>query len=627
MSQGWFHQAGGILCALLLAASNTGRAGEAELRARIEANGREITALREQVRQLTSPESATGSPASGLTEDAVQAITARYLEDHPGAGMPPSVQVGYSRDAGFVIRSAPNPAYTNWQDESRIPFELRTHVRVNVAYIHYTVADQTNHLTQQHLVTPVGDYSQLMVKRAQVILDGTLFDPDLRFRFTLHGDTRGLPAGFQNNKVVQTAGSFTPSGAPVSILGGGVFLDNAVRMNDAWVAYDFHPLQDRSGPQAKGPDAPVLYTPTFTLIAGKKKPFFGLEEYLGSAMEQFVEYPMASLMFDPDDDNLMTTAGFQVRALDNRFFLEATLTNGSESITPNALMDRLPGFISGFWYDFGGSWNAAKKTLDLFGPCVSDLDFSARPVVRAGGSINLVPLDRRSIYGDAEQGRFFVTPGGPNGTRLINVLNGDGTPAPGFPAGAHAVDEFNAYSFNTFLAAKYHGWSLLNEWWLRDLNRLETVPAGGNLIIYQDALGPGGTSANALFTPHHDLIDLGMNLQTGYFLIPKRLEVAVRWSWVRGQSGDINGDHTFTTLTVPGVVGPVHLVQGAFTHFRQANEYTLGLNYYFKGQLLKWQSDVGFYEGGNPANPGASYPGFLAGADGILFRTQFCLLF
>ena len=36
--------------------------------------------------------------------DAVKKIVADYLKDNPGAGMPPSVQTGYSTTTGFVIR-------------------------------------------------------------------------------------------------------------------------------------------------------------------------------------------------------------------------------------------------------------------------------------------------------------------------------------------------------------------------------------------------------------------------------------------------------------------------------------------------------------------------------------------
>src|SRR5205085_1455001 len=113
--------------------------------------------------------------------------------------------------------------------------------------------------------------------------------------------------------------------------------------------------------------------------------------------------------------------------------------------------------------------------------------------------------------------------------------------------GTHAVDSFDAYSFNTFAAGHYKGFSFLNEWWLRDLNHFRTTPNGLGNIIYTSNFG------NSLFPANHALVDYGMNFQVGYFIIPKKLEVAARWSWIRGQSGDINGNGKATKVAVPGV--------------------------------------------------------------------------
>src|SRR5262249_22165733 len=110
-------------------------------------------------------------------------------------------------------------------------------------------------------------------------------------------------------------------------------------------------------------------------------------------------------------------------------------------------------------------------------------------------------------------------------------------------------------------------------------------------------------------------------------IIPKKMEVAARWTWVRGQSGDINGDGTFRTMALPQV-GNVHVVNGAFTHFHEADEYTVGFNWYFRRQLVKWQTDLGFFTGGNPDGAAAqSLAGFISGVDGWLLRTQLQLAF
>src|SRR5438270_9053316 len=102
-----------------------------------------------------------------------------------------------------------------------------------------------------------------MVKRAQFIEEGTLFDPDLRFRLSFHGDTRGLPATIAANPVLPST---------TLPFGGAFVVDNAVRLNEAWVTYDFHPRARPAGLTQDGLDRPT-YRPTFSLVCGKRKAF------------------------------------------------------------------------------------------------------------------------------------------------------------------------------------------------------------------------------------------------------------------------------------------------------------------------------------------------------------------
>ena len=139
-------------------------------------------------------------------------------------------------------------------------------------------------------------------------------------------------------------------------------------------------------------------------------------------------------------------------------------------------------------------------------------------------------MNRRSLYGDDEQSRVFVMPAGPGGTRIINMLNGDA----GLPNGSHAVDMFDEYTYETFFTGKYKGFSFLSDWFVHNMNNFRTTPNGRGNIIYQDTLGPSGGSRNALF-PRHGLVDYGTMLQAGYFIIPKKLELAARWSWNRSE--------------------------------------------------------------------------------------------
>jgi hypothetical protein len=606
-----------------------------DLRALIEKQNKQIQELQRRLdnMQQQQPAPAPGAAPAGssapadpakVDDAAVKKIVADYLKDNPGAGMPPSVQTGYTWGQGFVIRSAPDPKYVKWDDDCRVPFEIRFRGRIQLDYYRYKVTDQTNFLTgkggavQNANTDRQADFSQLEVKRLRLIWEGSAFDPNLRFNFTLDGNTRGL-GGFQNNKVVQTSpsGGFAPNTSGVSTIGGGVSVDHAVRLFEGWVAYDFHGCCAEKGCGLDCPPDRPVYAPTYTLIAGKLKPFFGIEEVLGSANEQLVEFSMADWFFDADDDNLLMAAGTRIKAWDDRFYMQAVITNGNESQFPNTGMDDYPGFNVGFWYDFGGSWNEQKQKWDLFGDCLADVDYTCCPVVRIGAEANIVPMDRRSLYGDLEQSRVFVAPGGPQGgTRLINLLNGDLAS----PNGAHAVDEFDSYTYGAFGCFKWRGFSVWNEWYLRDLTGFRTTANGNGNIIYQDASGK-----NALF-PGHALLDWGSTLQGGYFIVPKKLELVARYSFVRGESGDINGSNTFHTITVPGV-GAVRVYDHAFREFHTANEYGVGFNYYFYRQLLKWQTDFNWYDGGNPAGGGQSPAGFIAGSDGWLLRTQIQLFF
>ena len=624
----------------------------AELRALIEQQNKQIQEQSRQIEEMKKRLDALKAPAGAGAiapaakddkakpdPDAVKKITADYLKDNPGAGMPPSVQTGFFSGQGFVIRSTNDPAYAKWDDESRIPFELRFRGRVQLDYYGYKVTDDQNHATEQHQVAQnanshrFADFSQLEVKRLRLIWEGTVFDPNLRYHFELDGNTRGL-GGVQNNKVIDSVGgTFDPNGSAASPIGGGVTVDHAVRLFSAYVAYDFHGCASEKGCGPDCPDGTFKYAPTYTLIVGKIKPTMSAEEWMsGSGNEQFVEFSMADWYFDVDDDNLLMAAGAQVRAFDDRFFLQAIITNGNESQFPNTQMDELPGFVVGTWYDFGGTWNRERKKWDLFGNSFSDIDYSCKPVIRVAGAAAIIPMDRRSLYGDDEQSRVFVMPAGPGGTRLINLLDG-GT----FGSGTHAVDKFDYYTYEAFVGAKWRGFSLTNDFWIRDLQNFKATPKGFDQIIYTyaDPRAPHGT-INALF-PNKPLLDFGYQLQAGYFIVKKKLEVVARWSWISGDSGDVLGDTRLppTVIDVPnGTAGKaaagltrVQINPGAFTHYHGVNEYTVGINYFFRGELLKWQTDFSVYQGGNPAGGGSSPAGFIPGEDGYLLRTQIQLAF
>ncbi len=640
--------------ALLLATAGAGRAQQVapvaqdEVQAKLQAQQREIDELKQLIRSgATQPTAAPteagatadGSAAKTLTDKDVQDIIKSYLNDHPGAGMPASVQTGFENGKGFVIRSVDDPAYVKWDDQSKIPFELRIRGRAQLDYYSYKVTDTVNHLTgvRSSTGTATGsDFSAFEVKRLRLIFEGTAFDPNLRYHFELDGNTRGL-----NTLDTRQNAFANPEG---NIVGGQAIssVDAGVRLFQAWVAYDWHPCTTEKGCGPDCPDGTYKYSPTITGVVGKMKPLFGLEEYLGSGNQQFVEYSMADWFFDADGDNMLTGIAAQVKALDDRFFGMLFITNGNDNQLPVSVLDNMPGINAGFWYDFGGTWNAKKNAYDLFGDSLSDIDYSCNPVARVGGAVDLTPMGRRTNYTTAELDYERVG-GGSNGGTLTSVLNGAGVAPGALPGIAPAatlttlspfgVDAFDAYRYDVWAAAKYHGFSIYNEWWLRNIDNFrgtEVSGAGSTRPILYTANNAAGATSVALFPKGIGLVDYGTTIQAGYFVIPKKLELACRWSWIRGQSADINGNHTGSSnlsaadvakLGIPAGT-TVAVVNGAFRNYSESQEFAVGVNYFFKRQNVKWSTDLSFYNGGNPGANGQSPAGFIPGVDGWMVRTQ-----
>ncbi|MBI1915572.1 MAG: hypothetical protein HYS12_12690 [Planctomycetes bacterium] len=660
-----------LLCAWagLLTFTGAGRADDlSDLKVRLETQEKQIQELRkllEETRKATQgddlvttdPQTSAGATTAPKKDDkkpdesAVNAIVEKYLRDHPGAGMPSGVQTGFEDGNGFVIRSNRNPSYTNWSDDGKIPFELQIHGRLQNDYYGYKVTDTRNHFTNFDTGrNTVGDESALLVKRARLILSGSLFDPNLRFNLTYDGNTRGIGG------IDARQNSFAN---PIGNVEGGqgiANVDHAVRFFEGWIAYDFHPCWSEKGCGCDCPEGTVPYQPTYGLIVGKLKPMFGIEEFAGgsagrtgglggSGREQFVEFAMATWFFDGEDDNLLMAAGIQIYELEDRLFVNALMTNGNETQTPYLQMDRLPGFNLGFWYDFGGTWDEQRKRWQLYGAGLSDLDYSCNPVLRVGASSNLVPMDRRSIYTQAELDRVRTIPPTPNGGgTLTGVLNGGGvSPAVAAVAGtsAFAVDAFDSYNFEGFASFKWRGFSLTSDSWLRTVNNFrgekDLTTGRERPILYSvNNVGSNALTNVALFN-HGALVDYGTLVQGGYFVIPKKLELVARYSVVRGESGNIRGDGAFTTLSaaqrtalgIPTAAagGPatVRLYPNGFSRDQEAQEFAVGFNYYFKGHNMKFQTDLSFYNGGNPAGGGQSAAGFIPGVDGYLVRSQFQL--
>ncbi len=311
----------------------------------------------------------------------------------------------------------------------------------------------------------------------------------------------------------------------------------------------------------------------------------------------------------------------------------------------------------GGWYDFGGTWDEEKRRWKPFGESISDIDGQENPMLRVGANATAVFMDRRSQYTQAELDFYQASAVAPGGTGIDAVFNGgnlgvnniltnnqssvNGTVSP------FALDAMNAQTYDAYFNFKYQGFSFYNEWWLRDLNDFRGTPntfaGGNNPILFSSVIK--GASAASLFTKS-ELIDFGTTVSAGYFLIPHKLELAARLSLISGDSGDVNGDGTFTTVSatslgihtsgattmIQGVAfqpvntaptgTTIRIVNGAFTHDNVSQEIEMGVNVFFYGERVKWQTDVGYYSGGNPAKNGQAAAGFINGVDGYEVRTQ-----
>jgi hypothetical protein len=577
---------------------------------------------------------APGAPGAGTSADNSTAST----EDVPkktDSNLP--FVVGYDRAKGIYFDVFHDPDFPKTAD-GKFPFELFINGRIQADYYYYKVTDKTNHLTGINTgAFTAPDESVFTIKRMRLIFGGWMYDPDLRYQIQLDGNTRGLAAQATRQNAFNNPIGNVEGGANIANVDAGV------RLLEAWIAYDFHGNAAANG-----------YRPTLTLIAGKLKPMGSFEEYLRSTNSQFVEFSMASWMFDSDADNYLLGVGTQVHAFQDRFFGMALITNGSDNQVPAYNLDNLPGANIGWWFDFGGTQDEKTGRWKLYGDSISDIDWSEKPVVRVGNAFNIVPMGRRSQYTSAELDFYKAASAAPGGSTVESVLNGGGLGTGGnfsnvaMGNSPFAVDAFDAYTYDFYYAGKYRGFSFYNEWWIRDLDNFRgerNTVRGGNYPILYTTNSPSGMTAAALFT-RHSLLDFGTAVQTGYFLIPHKLEIAARYSMISGVSGDINGNGTFTTVSATSLgikeaapVGgmqpsntvplgtTIRVVNGAFRHYHVAQEIAVGTNVFFYGEKVKWQTDVGLYTGGNPASNGQSPAGYIPGVNGYMVRTQVQLAF
>ena len=276
---------------------------------------------------------------------------------------------------------------------------------------------------------------------------------------------------------------------------------------------------------------------------GKRKVSASRQWLLGARRTRFVDRPMANDFFRPDRTVGIWASG----RIHDAFNYELMVGNGYRtSNIPNQATDNKFTFAAtGYWDPFGD-----------FGGQLVDYDYSCAPLVRYGHSFVFSPVSDDQLgqpLGEADFMRLV------DGTRLGQ----QGALAPGV-----TVSNFDIYFYGVDAAAKWRGWSINAEVFLR---WIEDIRGDGALTI-------------------SDLLQRGFYVEGGCFLIPQKLDVNFRYSQVSGLFGD-------------------------------ASEYAGGVNWYpMETHKMKISCDVTALDG-SPLNNTTS--DIVVGDDGVLFRTQF----
>lgn len=284
---------------------------------------------------------------------------------------------------------------------------------------------------------------------------------------------------------------------------------------------------------------------------GRWKIPFNRSRHTSGLNLQFADRSMAGVFFDIDRSVGVSLYG---KTVDSYVPVnwEFALTNGirTNGVRPNRVgdIDRNPGISGRVYSDVLGTWGSDYE---------SDITWHEELAVRLGAGF---AFGREDITdGPIEASRQRVVD---SGATLTSIL----------PAG---TDAYDVLLFALSADFRYQGWSLSTEYYFRNL-------------------------ANFSGAAVSDLSDQGFLVQSGYFVVPKQLELFSRWSRIVGDSGTLGASD------------------------QSADEVAGGVAWWIKGRNLKLSLDVTRVNG-TPVNDSAV--GFRPGDDGLLYRTQLQFLF
>lgn len=283
---------------------------------------------------------------------------------------------------------------------------------------------------------------------------------------------------------------------------------------------------------------------TLGFRAGKWKSPFSRSREESARRFQFTERSVANLFFDVGRSTGVSIFGeAEVYNMPARF--EVALTNGINSGRDATIsaedLDR----------NFAWSGRASIDPLGPFTPGESDLSWSPESILRLGAGVAGTRLDRE---GNVEFARPRVVS---SGERLSDLLPG-------------TVGSYDFLMFTIDGHWKVRGFSFIAEYHWR------------TLYDFTDGAVP-------------TLADTGLVLQTGYFVIPEKLELLARWSKITGDSGTLGNE------------------------FQTTNEIGTGFAWFIRNQDVKFTVDLSWIDGVPVNSPRLS---LLPGDDGLLLRSQ-----
>ncbi len=334
-------------------------------------------------------------------------------------------------------------------------------------------------------------------------------------------------------RMIFSGNAFSPNFTWLIALDGRSQADGAIRLLDYYMDYDL-------GKHFWG-----LERRAFTIKLGQYKIPFSLARSISAQELQFSDRSVASMFFDANRSLAYGIAGqrqlprslqkWEV-AIFNGLVTGGAETGGSGNLDNNfAFSGRLSSY-------FGSDWG---------GDDICDYDWHETPAFRVGSGFAVSQIDRLGIN------EFDAMRVVDSGNRLSGLLPAE-------------VSEFKVAMYAVDASWKYRGFSFTSEYYFRNISGFQGIVQS-------------------------DLFDHGFSLETGYFVLPKKMELLARWSRVVGESGTL------------GVAN------------QSSDERAIGSVWYFRRHSAKLTVDLTYLDGA----PVDSFSlDIEPGAKGWLARTQ-----